>query len=255
MRLALRRREGACSAGWRRCTRASASTPTRRWAGSSTTSRSPASSTTRSSSTAPTTAPPARGRPNGSVNEGKFFNGFPDDDRGEPGDARSARLARDLQPLPDRLGDGVLDAVPDVQALHVSGRRLRPARDPLAEGDQRARRGPRAVPPLRPTSTRRSSRRAGSRCRRRVNGVEQSPLAGVSMAYSFDAAAAPTAQGDAVLRDVRDARDLAQGLEGGHRARADQRHEPLRRTTAGSSSTATSIARRRTTWPSSTRSG
>ena len=29
-----------------------------------------------------------------------------------------------LQPLPDRLGDGVLDAVPDVQALLLPGRRL-----------------------------------------------------------------------------------------------------------------------------------
>ena len=31
------------------------------------------------------------GSPNGSVNEGKFFNGYPDDHRGEPGDARQAR--------------------------------------------------------------------------------------------------------------------------------------------------------------------
>ena len=37
-----------------------------------------ASSTTRSSSTAPTTAPPGEGSPNGSVNENKFFNAWPD---------------------------------------------------------------------------------------------------------------------------------------------------------------------------------
>ena len=39
-----------------------------------------------------------------------------------------------LQPLPDRLGGGVLDAVPDVQALHLPGRRLRPAGDPWPQG-------------------------------------------------------------------------------------------------------------------------
>ena len=53
----------------------------------------------------------------------------------EHGDDRQARIARYLQPLPDRLGGGVLDAVPNVQALRFLRRRhLRPARDPLAEG-------------------------------------------------------------------------------------------------------------------------
>ena len=60
------------------------------------------------------------GSPNGSVNENKFFNAWPDDDRGEPGDDRRARQPGHLQPLPDRLGGGVLDAVPDVQALHAT---------------------------------------------------------------------------------------------------------------------------------------
>lgn len=50
------------SPGWRRSSPASASTPTRRSAGSSTTWRRPVSSRTRSSSTAPTTAPRARDR-------------------------------------------------------------------------------------------------------------------------------------------------------------------------------------------------
>ena len=54
------RRSGGSSAGWRRCTPGSRSTPTPRSAGSSTTSRSPGSWTTRSSSTAPTTAPRVR---------------------------------------------------------------------------------------------------------------------------------------------------------------------------------------------------
>ena len=60
------------------------------------------------------------GSPNGSVNEDKFFNAWPDtiednlpliDKLGGPGR---------LQPLPDRLGGRVLDAVPDVQALHAT---------------------------------------------------------------------------------------------------------------------------------------
>ena len=44
------------------------------------------------------------GSPNGSVNEGKFFNGYPDDIEREPGDDRQARQPGHLQPLPDRLG-------------------------------------------------------------------------------------------------------------------------------------------------------
>ena len=104
------------------------------------------------------------GSPNGSVNEGKFFNGYPDDDRGEPADGRPARQPRHLQPLPDRLGDGVLDAVPDVQALHVPGRRLRPAGDPLAgRASRRAARCATSTTTA-PTSSRRSSRPAASRC-------------------------------------------------------------------------------------------
>ncbi len=46
---------------------------------SSTTWSKPGSSRTRSSSTPPTTAPRAKARPNGSVNENKFFNGYPDE--------------------------------------------------------------------------------------------------------------------------------------------------------------------------------
>ena len=57
------------------------------------------------------------GSPNGSVNENRFFNGYPDEHRRQPGHDRQARLARNLQPLPDRLGRRLQHAVPDVQAL------------------------------------------------------------------------------------------------------------------------------------------
>ena len=44
------------------------------------------------------------GGPNGSVNENKFFNGVMDDMEENLEVPRRARLARDLQPLLDRLG-------------------------------------------------------------------------------------------------------------------------------------------------------
>ena len=68
-------------------------------------------------------------------------------DRGQPRECSTGWDPRHLQPLPDRVGDGVLDAVPDVQALQLPGRRLRPAGDPLAEGVRGARGGPQPVPP------------------------------------------------------------------------------------------------------------
>ena len=73
----------------------------------------------------------------------------------------------------------------------LPGRRLRPARDPLAEGHRGAGRGARPVPPLhrhRPDDPRLLRRRDARRRRR----AKQTPLPGVSMRYSFDAADAPT---------------------------------------------------------------
>jgi arylsulfatase len=45
-----------------------------------------------------------------------------------------------------------------------------------------------------------------------VNGVQQRPIEGVSIAYSFDDAQAAERREDAVLRDVRQPRDVPQGL-------------------------------------------
>ena len=64
------------------------------------------------------------GGPNGSVNEKKIANNIPDDS------ARTWRrstssAATHLQPLPDRLGDGVQHPVQDVEALRVQRRHLR----------------------------------------------------------------------------------------------------------------------------------
>ncbi len=52
--------------------------------------------------------------------------------RAEPHDGGPTREPGHVQPLPDRLGDGVLDAISNVQALHVPGRRVRSLGDPLA---------------------------------------------------------------------------------------------------------------------------
>ena len=59
-------------------------------------------------------------------------------------------------------------------------------------------------------------------------GVEQYPMNGVSMRYSFDDAEAPTTKTAAVLRDVGNPRNLGQWLEGSRFARADQRRRPFR---------------------------
>ena len=68
--------------------------------------------------------------------------------------------------------------------------------DPLVihwpKGIKARGRGARPVPPLDRHRTRRSSTAAASRCPRSSTAYKQSPLAGVSMRYSFDAADAPT---------------------------------------------------------------
>ena len=51
-----------------------------------------------------------------------------------------------------------------------------------------------------------------------VNGVQQKPIEGVSMAYSFDDADAAGAARDPVLRDVRQPRHLPPGLDRGDQA-------------------------------------
>ena len=51
-----------------------------------------------------------------------------------------------------------------------------------------------------------------------VNGVQQAPLEGVRMAYSFDDAGGRRPAHDAVLRDVLQPRHLPPGLDRGHAA-------------------------------------
>ena len=116
-----------CSPGWPRSTRGSSRTPTTTSAGCSTTWRT-------TGQLENTLVDPrlrqrrvsGEGGPNGSVNEMKFVNGIPDDLAENLADARRARQPEDLQPLPERLGDGVQHAVQDVEALRVQRRHADP---------------------------------------------------------------------------------------------------------------------------------
>ena len=64
------------------------------------------------------------GGPDGSVNEMMFMNGIPDDIDDQSGDAGRPRRPEDVQPLPERLGDGVQHAVQDVEAVRVQRRHV-----------------------------------------------------------------------------------------------------------------------------------
>ena len=161
------------------------------------------------------------GSPNGSVNEGKIFGGYPDD------------LEQNLT-MVDQLGSpDTYNHYPTGWAMAFStpyrmfkrytyqGGVCDPLVDPLAGGHRGQGRGAQPVPPLdrhRPDDPRRLRRRDA---RRRTTASTQTPLSGVSMRYTFDDADAPTHEADAVLRDARQPRHLARGLEGGHRARPD----------------------------------
>ena len=57
------------------------------------------------------------GGPNGSVNENKIANGIPDNLAENLSKIDELGGPTDVQPLPDRVGDGVQHAVQDVEAL------------------------------------------------------------------------------------------------------------------------------------------
>ncbi len=76
-------------------------------------------------------------------------------------------------------------------------------------------------------------------------GVEQYPLNGVSMRYSFDDADAPTQEAAPVLRDAGHPRHLGGRLEGRRAARADSAASGTSTRTNGSCTTSTRTARSR----------
>ena len=132
------------------------------------------------------------GSPNGSVNENRFFNGYPDDIEDNLAMIDKLGSPRDLQPLPDRLGRRVqtpyrmfkrysqyAGGTADPMIIHwPKGFKARgEVRDQYHHCTD-------VVPTILEC--------CGLTMPEVVDGVEQTPLAGVSMRYSFDDAAAPT---------------------------------------------------------------
>ena len=168
------------------------------------------------------------GSPNGSVNENKFFNGWPDE------------MEENLAHLDDLGSPNTYNHYPTGWAMAFST----PFRmfkrysyqggvcDPMvihwpkgiaAKGEVRHQyhHAIDVVPTILEC--------CGLEFPKTLNGHEQVPLPGDSMRYSFDDAGRADDQGAPVLRDARHARHLGERLEGRHRARADLGHRPLRR--------------------------
>ncbi len=133
-----------------------------------------------------------------------------------------------LQPLPDRLGRGVLDAVPDVQALQpVRRRHVRPDGDPLAGRDRRQGRDPPPVPPLHRHRLHGAGRvRAGDA--RHLPRGQAAPAGRGLDALLLRLRRGTDGEEGAVLRDARHPRDLEGRLEGLGDPRPDQRQGRLR---------------------------
>ena len=116
-----------------------------------------------------------RGRPERLGQRDEVRQRHPRHDRGEPAAARRARRHEDLQPLPERLGDGLQHAVQDVEALRVQRRHERPVHHLVAGRHEGEGRDPRAVPPRdrpRPDDPRRARRRGA---RRRSRATSRAP--------------------------------------------------------------------------------
>ena len=190
------------------------------------------------------------GGPNGSVNEMKFANGVADDLAAEPGQDRRPRRHEDLQPLPERLGDGVQHAVQDVEALRVQ-RRHRPTRasSPGRPASRRAARSATSTT-TRSTSCRRSWTCSASRRPRRSRATPR------AVRRRQHARQLRRRGGPVGPRRRSSTRCSARARSG---TRAGRPSRPTRRspagatstTTSGSSTTPTSTARSCTTSPRS----
>ena len=133
------------------------------------------------------------GSPSGSVNENKFFNGYPDDLTENMKYLDAARWTRHVQPLSDGLGGSVSarrsrcsSATRNTLVAHAThssstGRR---ASRPKGEVRHQYHHSTDIVPTILDV--------VGLEMPRRYRGVEQYPLNGVSMRYTFDECGAPT---------------------------------------------------------------
>ena len=183
----------SCSRVWPRSGPGSRNTLTCRSGASSIILRRPDSSRTRWCSTPPTTAPPAKAAEWFCQREQVLQRLSRRSGREHEND-RQARRTGYLWPFPDRMGGSILDTVPDVQALLAIFRRHVPIRS-SSPGRRASRRVAKSA-----TSTITRSTLCptildvvGVEMPKVYRGVEQFPLSGVSMRYTFDAAAhAPT---------------------------------------------------------------
>ena len=147
--------------------------------------------------------------------------------------ARRAGRPEDLQPLSERVGDGLQHAVQDVEALRVQWRHRGPVHHLLAEGHQGARRDPRPVPPRDRPRARRSSTCSTSSRPRRSTATCRATSTGSACATASTHAPTPTRARHAVLLDARLPGDLARRLEGRDRPPDPRRMGPLRQRQMG----------------------
>ena len=169
-------------------------------------------------------------------------------DGGEPQAARRARQPEHLQPLPDRLGDRVLDAVPDVQALLVPGRHLRSAGHPLADGHQAPRARCATSTTTRSTSSRRSSSAVGLELPAHVQRARAGAAAGrVDEVLVRREPMRRRRRSASTTRCSARAASGSDGWKAVDGARPDIAASATSTTTSGSSSTPTRTAPRRTT--------
>ena len=172
------------------------------------------------------------GGPNGSVNENIFANGLPDNMQAQPGHAGRARRDEDLQPLPERLGDGVQHAVQDVEAVRVQWRHRRPVHHLLARyggwGHGRPGRDPAPVPPRHRHRADHPGHPGGAEPLGHQGPCAEPVRRGEHALQRRHGIGALGPQ-DPVLLDARLARDLARRLEGRHHPPHAQRLGPLQR--------------------------
>ena len=173
-----------------------------------------------------------RGRPERLGQRDEDHERHPRHDRGEPAADRRDRRHEDLQPLPERLGDGVQHAVQDVEALRVQRRHVRPVHRLVAGGDEVQGRDPPPVPPRRRPRAERA-RRPRRRGAADDQGPRPEPLRRRQHAFQLRRSEGAVDEVDAVLRDARLAGDLARRLEGGHEPPDDRRLEQLQRRRVG----------------------
>ena len=173
------------------------------------------------------------GGPNGSVNEMKFANGVPDDLAENLAKLDELGGTEDLQPLPERLGDGVQHAVQDVEALRVQRRYVRPVHHLVAGGIDGPRRDPRRSTTTRSTSCRPSSTCSASTPPRRSRATRRARSTGSACAPASTTRRPPSARRTQFYAMLGSRFDLARRMEGRHDPSDARRLGPLQRRRVG----------------------